>query len=407
MLDLPGGSVHEASSSIYMADAFIDEFPEIESAAPVFVGMPSTVRFEQNAFVEENFILSTQSFMDIFDLHFLAGDPQKALAEPFSVILTQETAHKYFGDEEYPIGRTLNFSRYGDFKVSGVISKLPTNSSFTFNMLLSADFDIYMQDVHPSYPARFYSWNGRPCTTYALFKETASIADFEAKLPTVLKKYQGEQENRSRFHAQNLLDMHFNSDNIRRNIGRIGNLSQIYYFVLIVLFVLSLACINYTNLATARYMKRVKEVGLRRTVGAIPLQVVGQFLGESVLLAFVTLLPALFLAEWLLPLFNDLTGLHISLEFNTFGVLILLMLPITIFIGAAAGAYPAIVLSGINPVQAFRTSAAAGMSSRMLSRRLLVIVQFALSIMLIAATFTMRNQLAFISKKSLGFQTTR
>ena len=404
VLDLPGGPVHEASSPIYMADALIDEFPEIESAAPVFVGMPSTVRFEQDAFVEENFILSTQSFLQIFDLDFVAGDPQKALAEPFSVILTRETSRKYFGDDQYPIGRTLNFSRYGDFKVSGVISKLPTNSSFAFTMLLSASFDVYLQNVHPNYPARFYSWNGRPCTTYALFKEGVSIPDFEAKLPGVLKKYLDEQENQSRFYAQNLLDMHFNSDNIRRNIGRIGNVSQIYYFVLIVLLVLSLASINYTNLATARYTKRVKEIGLRRTVGAIPLQVAGQFLGESILLAFVTLLPALFLAELLLPLFNHLTGLHISLEFSTLGVLLLLMLPIAIFIGVAAGAYPAIVLSRINPVQAFSASPTVGMSSRTLARKLLIIFQFTLSVMLIAATFTMQNQLAYISKKALGFQ---
>ncbi len=404
VLDLPGGPIHEASSSIYMADALLDEFPEIESAAPVFVGMPSTVRFDQNAFVEENFILSTQNFLHIFDLDFVAGDPQKALAEPFSVILTQETANKYFGDGEYPIGRTLNFSRYGDFKVSGVIRKLPTNSSFAFTMLMSATFDIYLQNVHPNYPARFYSWNGRPCTTYALFKEGASIPDFEAKLPAVLKKYLDEHENLSRFYVQNLLDMHFNSDNIRRNIGRIGNVSQVYYFVLIGLFVLSLACINYVNLAIARYTKRVKEIGLRKTVGAIRLQLAGQFLSESILLTFVTLLPALFLAELLLPLFNNLTDLHISLEFSTFGALILLILPITICIGAAAGAYPAIVLSRINPVQAFRASSAVGMSSRTLARKLLVIFQFALSIMLIAATFTMQHQLAYISKKALGFQ---
>jgi putative ABC transport system permease protein len=404
VLDLPGGPIHEASSSIYMADALLDEFPEIESAAPVFVGMPSTVRFEQNAFVEENFILSTQNFLQIFDLDFVVGDPQKALSEPFSVILTQETANKYFGDGEYPIGRTLNFSRYGDFKVSGVIRKLPTNSSFAFTMLMSATFDIYLQNVHPNYPARFYSWNGRPCTTYALFKEGASIPGFEAKLPAVLKKYLDEHDNQSRFYVQNLLDMHFNSDNIRRNIGRIGNLSQVYYFVLIGLFVLSLACINYVNLAIARYTKRVKEIGLRKTVGAIRLQLAGQFLSESILLTFVTLLPALFLAELLLPLFNNLTDLHISLEFSTFGVLILLILPITICIGAAAGAYPAIVLSRINPVQAFRASSAVGMGSRTLARKLLVIFQFALSIMLIAATFTMQHQLAYISKKALGFQ---
>lgn len=404
VLDLPGGPIHEASSSIYMADALLDEFPEIDSAAPVFVGMPSTVRFEQNAFVEENFILSTQNFLHIFDLDFVAGDPQKALAEPFSVILTQETANKYFGDGEYPIGRTLNFSRYGDFKVSGVIRKLPTNSSFAFTMLLSATFDIYLQNVHPNYPARFYSWNGRPCTTYALFKDGASIPDFEAKLPAVLKKYLDEHENQSRFYVQNLLDMHFNSDNIRRNIGRIGNLSQVYYFVLIGLFVLSLACINYVNLTIARYTKRVKEIGLRKTVGAVRLQLAGQFLSESILLTFVTLLPALFLAELLLPLFNNLTGLHISLDFSTFGALILLMLPITFLIGAAAGVYPAIVLSGISPVQAFRTSSVAGMNSRTLARKFLIIFQFALSVILIAATFTMQDQLAYISKKALGFQ---
>lgn len=356
---------------------------------------------EANRFYEDKFFYADNGFFELFTFPLLKGDPTTALAEPYSVVITDEIAQKYFGAEE-PLGQTLAVNDTVQFKVTGVLASIPSQSHFTFDFLASFETLFSENQINT---ARQYFWWSFNTYTYVLLKENASQAALADQLYHFGDKYIADLQERfgsaQRFYLQPLNEIYLHS-NLAWEFGQTGNIIYIYVFLIIAVLVLIIACINFINLSTARSVHRGREIGMRKTLGAYRGQLARQLLAESLLSAFIAMVFAVLLMEFFLPFFNTLSGKSLALNlFNDLTVLLSLA-GIVLIAGLIAGSYPAFVLSGFKPILALGTSVARGMQSVQL-RKILVIFQFAASIILIIATLVVSNQLAFMREQNLGF----
>jgi putative ABC transport system permease protein len=333
--------------------------------------------------------LADPSIFKIFSFKLLSGDPETALSNPGSIILSETKARKYFGSRN-PLGQTLLL---GDNKtpyiITGVMKDIPANSQRQFDFLSSFSEDKNNQ-----------SWGMWNYPTYILAQNEDSYRSISEKLPGVVKKIPGE--DKFQLHLQPLLSIHLHS-RLREDLPTNTNIKTVYIISSILILVLIIACINYMNLATARYTKRGKEAGLRKVTGATSSNLIGQFLCESLAITFSAFIIALFLCYLLMPVFIYLTGVPIDIEslfnFKSFLKFILLIILIT----TIAGSYPAIMLSSVNPVSALSDDfKLARVISVKFFRKGLVIFQFFISITLIACSFVIKSQMAFIKNKNLG-----
>ena len=389
-----------------MREAFVRDFPEVVDAVQFFNGWRITMRKDENRIIARKYYFTDGSFFSVFDFNLLQGDAATALNEPNAVVLTETTARQLFGDED-PLGKLIridaeDFPEFGesDFRVTGVLQDIPSNSHLDFKLLVSSAtlnrFDHVIE--------WFTGWNSTFLITYGLLKEGANLAGLEAKLPAFSAKYRGEEARENRkISLQPLADVHFFSDHIQFEENRDeGNLTYVYILALIASFIVLIACINYMNLATARSMKRAKEVGLRKVVGALKRQLTGQFLSESILAALVSMLVAMVLVEISLPWFNEIAGKDLVFRFADNQMIFAGMLIISLLIGIISGSYPALFLSKFQPVAAMKGVLSGSRGAARL-RRILVVTQFALSIIMIIATLIVFQQLAFMRNKQLGF----
>ena len=402
------GERHNGYTMKPLAPSLVEEFPEIEEAVRFFVGWRLTVKREATGptgKIVRDYFFSDASFFNMFDFPLLTGDKATALSEPGSVVLTESMAKQVFGDEE-PMGKTLkieaeDFPEFSatTFKVSGVMRDLPHNSHLDFDLLISqASLDRFADQLD-----WLNSWTGGGVITYVLLSDPAAKAGVEAKLGDFNRKHRGEEAAaRSRFYLQALSDVHFGSSEIGAEANaHEGDMVYVYVFAAIAIFIAAIACINYMNLATARSMKRAKEVGLRKVVGAGRGQMIGQFLTESIVSALVAFLIAIGLVEAALPSFNSLAGANLSLSIAQNGSVFFGMLALVLLVGLIAGSYPAFYLSGLKPATVLKGELKAG-ASRSCLRQGLVIVQFALSIIMIVATLVVFQQLDYARDKKLG-----
>jgi len=320
------------------------------------------------------------------------------LTEPHSVVLTESSAKKYFGDED-ALGQTIKVERFGDFKVTGVLKDPPPNSHLNFSMLLS------MATLQAIDGWRRFSerWDSDNFITYLVLNDAASAPALEAKLAGFNRHYRGDAAQNSRFFLQPLRDIHFRSNDIEfdRNQNK-GDVAYVYIFSAIALFIVFIACINYMNLATARSMNRAKEVGMRKVVGAYRRQLIGQFLSEALMFAAVAFGLACVIVEVLLPTFNQFTGKQLSLDFAKFDWLPLVLLAMALLVGLIAGSYPAFFLSRLRPAFILKSSLNPS-SSASWFRKGLVVTQFALSIVMMVATVVVYHQMSYVRTKRLGF----
>jgi putative ABC transport system permease protein len=341
---------------------------------------------------------------DIFDIPFLKGDSEASFQSADGMVITEETARKYFGDED-PIGKVLHFKTIemnGDFQITGVIKDWPTTSLFRFDCLITSPrgnlgmaWDRW--DENPVY---------RHFETFVMLKDGQDARVFEKKLQDVIPRYMGPiAEVNNVYHLQPLLRRHlYSRSDYDLAIG--GDIKQVYMLGAIAVFILVIACINFVNLATARSARRAREVGLRKVVGAYRQQLVGQFLSESILMAMVALLVAIALVELALPAFNGFMGQELSLVGNVYGWWMVWLIGLVVLVGVGAGVYPALYLSGSDPVLVMKGSFAPG-SANAWMRKILVTFQFAISIIFLTATVVVNQQLDFIQNKNLGFDTER
>ena len=384
-----------ANTALALAPALEEDFPAVEHAVR-FRRRSFYVERGTSRFYENRFLFSDPEVFDIFSFPLVAGDPKTALTEPFSVVLTQESAEKYFGDEE-ALGQVLTMQDTLAFQVTGVMASLPTNNHIRFDFLASFETLIAGQQ-------NLNQWWNHSYYTYVLLQESASLEDFKPQLYDVTRQHIAEQEDlygfQQKHYLQPLSEIYLHSD-IRGEGGPRGSITYVYTFSAIAVLILLIACINFMNLATARSMQRAREVGMRKVLGAYRQQLAGQFLGESFLVAIVAMVLAVGFVIPALPLFNSLSGKALSVISLQNSIVIWGLLGITLVVGLASGSYPAFALSSFRPVEvlkgALNGAAGAGL------RKMLVVFQFGISIVLIVGTLVVYQQLDFMQNQQLGF----
>lgn len=391
-----------------MAAVLVDEIPEIETATRLqpFSG-ETQIRYGEKGFVEKRFMLVDSNITEVFAIDFLQGDPKKALTAPNSLVLTESTAKRYFGEED-PLGATLIVGDTTRYQVTGVTSDPPHNTHFHYDILAS------MSTLPDS---RNTIWISNNYMTYVVLKENTTPEMVEAKLPVLFKKYAGPQikmamgvdidqfieaGNKFHYNLQAMPGIHLNS-NMEYEIAPNSNIAYVYIFMVVAAFLILIACINFMNLSTARSARRAKEVGMRKVMGSNRLNLVLQFLSESIFITFVALGLALILIELALPYFNQLAGKQIDFQYFDGNLIIPGFMLLGLLVGIIAGSYPALFLSAFQPVSVLKGKLKAGGRSTVL-RNGLVIFQFTLSIILIVGTVVVYNQLQYMQNKRLGFE---
>ncbi|MBN1224472.1 MAG: ABC transporter permease [Candidatus Aminicenantes bacterium] len=378
--------------------AMVAEYPEVlqyvrfdnPNRSPVVVG--------DKEYFEDNVAFADNSVFDVFSFPLLRGDPKTALKTAYTAVITEDTARKYFGDED-PVGRMIRFGGEKEYAVTGVVKNVPANSHFTFNILRS------METRYVENRREMENWMAVSQYTYLLLDKNADPHVLEQKLPALIEKNLGPVLKSIgasiTLHLQPLRKIHLYSD-FAGDIGTQGGILYVYLFSAIALFVLLIACINFINLSTARSATRAQEVGMRKTLGAVRHRLVGQFLGESVVYSLLSLFFAVVLILAAIPWFNSVVGRGLGLNILKMPWLIPAFVGIALVVGIIAGSYPAFFLSSFQPVRVLRGKLKFG-TKNIRFRRILVIVQFAISIVLIIGTMMIYKQLLFMKSKNLGF----
>jgi putative ABC transport system permease protein len=379
-----------------LAPALKEEFPEIIRATRFTrLRRGQLVKFGDKNFTEAQICLTDPDFFEMFTFPFIQGDVQTALSNPDSFVLTEEMAAKYFGTEN-PLGKTLNINNEYDFTVTGVIKNIPHNSHLQFDFLASF---VRIEDFERAW-AVLDNWTLSGFATYVQLDKNASRVELTDKIANYLQKH--VQESKDIIYLQSLKDVHLFSSHIQFGMEGQGDIRYVYIFSIVAFFILVIASINFMNLATARSSNRVKEVGLRKVVGAKRAQLIRQFFCESVVMAFCSLILAVVLVEFFLPVFINLSGKQLSLDFTSHINILSAIVLLTLITGFLSGSYPALFLSSLRPVKILKgISKTEGQGY--LFRRILVVSQFSLSILLIICTVVVSHQVGFMRNKKLGF----
>lgn len=389
------GSALYATIPLPLAEAMRDEFPEVLHLTsieehPVLLGKERDHYMENGLWVDEH-------FFNVFSFQFLQGNPETALSHPESIVLTESLAFKLFGSDD-PIGKSLTQQVRRDvktFTVTGVIEDPPENTTFRFSFIAPLRSHIYYRNA----------WDTSNSHTFMVLAEGARSDEVEAKIPDLLKKYQ-KVSHWTNYHQDEYLLQPFNEfhleSNVNLDIGLKGNPTHVTIFSVVAVLVLLLACINYMNLAIARSMDRVREVGLRKVVGAARWQLIGQFLGESILLAFIALLVALGLLIFLLPVFAHLVERPIELNLFENKLLLPGLLLLVVMVGMLSGSYPAFFMSALRPVVVLKGKLKKN-TSQISFQRILIIGQYAVSIMMMIGCLVIYTQYRFIQQKEIGY----
>jgi putative ABC transport system permease protein len=399
-----GESAWYNSSEHPLAASLKKDFPEVTKATRVKkndeVGV---VEFHSKRFYEEGIYFVDQDFLEIFTFPLLSGDITTALEKPFSVLITQEMAEKYFDDED-PLGKVIQINEWyseqkQNYEIKGILKNIPENSHFTFDFLVSYSSMYFLKRGGRD---SVETWSYFEPKTYVTLASFTNPEDLERKFPVFLKKYKGEESITEKMHLQPLTHIHLGG-NLRFELESNSDMKTIYIFSAIALFIVLIACLNYVNLSVARSAKRAVEVGVRKVVGANKNQLVRQFLAESMALSMLALLISFVLVDLVWKSFGSLIGRE--LLGNPFRNLdmILIFLGIALVVGFLSGSYPAILISSFQPIQIIKGTLRIGSKSTTLFRNSLVVVQFVVSIVLIVCTFMIHKQLNYIKNRNLGF----
>src|SRR5579872_2927608 len=382
-----------------------NDFPDIQKVTRLLQAGTTTFHYEDKIFKEKNLVFADENLFSVFDVNILEGDRQNALTEPFTMIMTPAVARKYFGNQD-PINKVIRLDNQFNVKVTGLFEPLPDNSHFHADIMLSfntlKDSAIYGERNLQT------NWGNNSFFTYLLLPKGYPAYTLEKLFPAFLDRHMasnygaGNQPSRlTKLFLQPLTDIHLRS-HLDSEFEENGDISRVYIFGAIALFILLIACINYMNLSTARSTLRAKEIGIRKVSGAQRQELITQFLCESVLISYIALALAAGLTLLTLPWLNGLTGLHLSAaSLRQWPVLIPLLLT-PLLVGLLSGAYPALFLSSFQPVKVLKGLFKAG-SNTATFRKALVITQFAISIVLIICTAIVFQQLHYMQNASLGF----
>jgi putative ABC transport system permease protein len=387
---------------------FPSEFPEIQKMTRLLDNGPIPARYKEKMFNERGMFFADENLFDVFSVKVLKGNPKTALADPFSIMLTEETAKKYFGDED-PMNKVIRFNSQFDGKVTGIYKAFPANAHMHPGMLLS--FNTLKDTAVYGAENLRTNWGNNSFFTYLLLPSYYKPENLEKQFPAFIDKHMADEYKGNKpsqlttLGLQKLTDIHLYSHTDYEAEPN-GDISRVYIFSAIALFILLIACINYMNLSTARSALRAKEIGIRKVVGARKKELIAQFLSESVMICIVAAIIALLLTWIAIPWLNKASGQQLS--FQTLlrtGILIPLLLT-PFVIGTLSGIYPALFMSSFQPVKTLKGLFKVGGSS-ISFRKVLVVTQFAISIILIITTFIVFQQLHYIQTRSLGFDKDR
>lgn len=376
-----------------LGPALQESFPEISKATRMR-SRGAIVNIGNDKFNERVYFVDPE-FMDIFSVEVVSGDLTNPLANLDNVIITELMAEKFFGDED-PIGQLLNLNGENEFIVTAVIKRFPDNSHFIPDIIVPWKF---YENMLIDFGADTEAWGSNSIYTYVLLDDKTEYTEVEKKISGFIGEH--EEESLTTIQLQPLEKIHlFSGSKYAADIGGHGDIIYVRIFMAIAIFILVIACINFMNLSTARSERRSREVGMRKVTGAKRYQIFSQFIGESILLSFIALNFAIIIVKLLLPAFNTLSGKTLTINYFDINVLLGFLL-ITIFTGLLAGSYPALYLSSFNPVSVLKGVKRKAKGS-IYFRRILVIVQFTLSIILIIGTLVVSRQLYHINNINLG-----
>jgi ABC-type antimicrobial peptide transport system permease subunit len=378
--------------------AMKNEFPEIEDSVRIYRIPRIFSRYEGKKFFENLILLVDPNFLTFFDFEMIKGDPQTALSQPNGVVLTEEVALRYFG-EENPLGKTINFQDTIDVTVTGVVKKPPVDSSIRFEMLMNLEVARTLYDWMDN-------WQENTTGAFVLLPRGYDPSKLEAKLPGFLKKYVRDTPGApERLFLLPLLSFHKQAFGLKLYSYLYWDMPYEvgYFFMLLAIAGLLVVCINFTNLSTAYHMTRVKEVGLRKVVGASRYELIKQFLGESIVTAFIALPLALISYRFIAPVFIAFFGMNMDLSLLKNPIVIPIILVVTVLVGILAGSYPAFYLSVFRPSHVLKGPIHAG-KQKSLFRKILVVSQFVFAIILIVITLVTQNQLEYTHDMDPGYK---
>ncbi|TDI73746.1 MAG: ABC transporter permease [Bacteroidetes bacterium] len=373
------------------------DYPEVEHVVRIEEYNP-VIRHKNSYHYDDQFYFAEQEFFDVFSFELIEGDKATALSDPMTLVLTESMAQKYFGTTT-AVGQNIILNDSLSFAVSGVLKDFPSNSHFSADFLVSYATRLQFQ------PENDQAWLRLGTYTYVALNQNASYDDFAAKVKTMVTENFGDQLSSMGFKAdlipQAVPDIYLYSQR-EAEIGPSGDITQVWVFSAVALFVLLIAGINFMNLATARSMGRAREVGVRKVVGSSRGMLIRQFLGESVVMSMIALFVAIGFVAAAMPFFNDLANKQMEFAQLLQPEFLLGLFVVTTFVGLLAGFYPAFMLSAMPSVLVLKGQIRSTRAGRML-RQGLVVFQFAISIALIAGTGIVYNQVEFMRGQDLGF----
>ena len=387
-----------AGAGYQLSERAKTDFPEIKNFVRlVRFGRTNVSTTENNNVFYEPFMIGNPGFLTTFNFRLLKGDRLTALTAPHSVIITKETAQKLFGNGDV-LGKAVKVDRDSiPFRITGILENFPVNSHLSFDLLFSES-----SMTNPNF-INFVNtdWNSGAFATYFLVQSKTDIRRLETKISQLVAANQKDDTKKnSRFILQPLKDIHFYSNDIEGDSAKTGNIVYIYVFSVVALFVLLIACINYMNLTTAHFVNRAKEIAVRKVAGASRKNLIGQFLSEAFLITLISLVFALILVTILLPSFNSFAEKQLTL-FSDYRIWAGIA-AVIIIVGSLSGIYPALFQSRFKPFSLLKSKIKVG-KGNLSMRRSLVVLQFALSIIMIIATIVVYLQMKYINTKNMGF----
>ena len=402
-----GTEAHVSSTASPVGPTMMSDFPEVENFTRYDAFGTTVIKFNDQSFTEDAFVIVDSSFFNIFSIHLIKGDKNKALREPYTVVVSETAAKKYFGSDD-PIDKMLKVGTDSSlYRVTGVMEDIPENSSFKANM-----FGSFLSSER----ANDGQWLSNSFETYLLLKNGSLPNAVDNKVIPMLKKYVGpmleqylgisfdeffEKGNQYYYKLQPLLKIHLDPS-IEHEVKPANDPKYLYIFSSIALLIIIIAAINFMNLSTAQAAKRAKEVGIKKVSGSTKGMLVRQFLTESILLSLFSLILSIVIIELSFPFFNNILNSHLELDYLGNWYTIPGLVIISLLVGILAGSYPAFYLSSFKPVAVLKGSLKDSMKNGKL-RSILVILQFSISIILIVGTLIIFKQINFMINKDMGF----
>lgn len=393
----PDDAFDWAVAQIPFAPQVKEDYPEVLEYVRYIDAGRTLFKKDESFFYEEDVYFVDSTVLDVFSWKLISGDPEAALNEPRSIILTRSFSERYFGSDD-PVGKSIETTGGEFYKVTGLMEDVPENSHLKFSALISRS----------TLPRQMGSWGSFGVYTYLLLPEGTDYKQFESKISEMYAKYMAQIFEAMGIKVEYVLHplpwIHLNST-FEGEPEPTGSKNYIYIFSIVALFMLVIASINYMNLATARSTRRAREVGLRKVMGSSRKLLVLQFLTESLLLTIISVLLSVLLVKLLLPEFNLLSGkqLDFSSLFDT--KMVLSLIGIVFLLGVAGGSYPAFYLSQYNPSKVLKGEVSSGYS-KFSFRKILVVIQFSISLVMIISTWVVYSQISFLKNKDVGFDKT-